>query len=202
MAILEAIKRSEGKTVSQLAKDLEMSYMGIKQNCVNLEKMGYLKTWRVPRKDKGRPEKLYQLTAQCDVLFPQAGVGLTLDVMESVRQLYGETAPEKLLFRHFETLGEKWAKGVSKGKSLVEKATRLVDLRQKEGCFCSCEYDVSTGFVIREYHHPMKEIFEKYPSARNLELRLMEKLLGSSVSREEKEGVKGTSFVVYKIKTL
>ena len=98
MAILEAIKRSEGKTVSQLAKELEMSYMGIKQNCVNLEKMGYLKTWRVPRKDKGRPEKLYQLTAQCDVLFPQAGVGLTLDVMESVRQLYGETAPEKLLF--------------------------------------------------------------------------------------------------------
>ena len=35
--ILEALKRSDGMAVSELAKQLQMSYMGVKQHCVNLE---------------------------------------------------------------------------------------------------------------------------------------------------------------------
>ena len=202
MFILESIKRSEGKSISELSKELEMSYMGVKQHCVNLEALGYLKTWRVPRQAAGRPEKLYRLTEKCDVLFPVAGVDLTLNLMESVRKLYGETAPEKLLYLHFEKLEEKWRKSVSKGKSLVEKATRLVELRQKEGCFCQCDYQVKTGFVIEEYHHPMQSIFEKYPSALLLDVKLMRNLLGSDVSREVRKCEKGTLLVVYTIQTL
>ena len=80
--------------------------------------------------------------------------------------------------------------------------TRLVDLRQQEGCFCRCEYKASTGFLIEEYHHPMKEIFEIYPSAQLQEMKLMEKLLGSSVQREVRRCDRGTSVVVYKIGTL
>ncbi len=202
MAIVESIKRSEGKSVTELAKELGMSYMGVKQHCVKLEGLGYLKTWRVPRKEAGRPEKLYRLTPQCEPLFPQVGVGLTLDVMEGVRQLYGEMAPEKLLFVHFDKIVEKWKDRISKGKSLVEKATRLVDLRQQQGCFCRCEYNPKTGFVIEEYHHPMKPIFEKYPSAMNLEIRAMEKLLGCRVKRSVRKCDRGTAVVIYQIETL
>ena len=202
MSILESIKRSEGKSVNELASELEMSYMGVKQHCVKLEKLGYLKTWRVPRQEAGRPEKLYRLTEKCDVLFPQAGVSLTLNMMASVRRLYGETAPEKLLYLYFEELGERWKKNVQRGKSLVERATRLVDLRQQEGCFCRCEYKAAEGFTIEEYHHPMKDIFAVYPSAQLLEIKLMEKLLGSAVSRELRQCERGTSVVIYRIGTL
>jgi len=202
MNIIESIKSSDGKSVSELADELNLSYMGAKQNCVKLEKMGYLKTWRVPRKEAGRPEKLYQLTPKCDVFFPKAGVNLTLSVLESVRKLYGETAPEKMLFLHFEELGLRWKTSIVKGKSLVEKATRLVELRQREGCFCRCQYSAETGFVIEEYHHPMQEIFAKYPSAQNLDIKLMEKLLGSTVKRLVKKCDRGTSVVMYDIGTL
>ena len=88
--ILETLKRSDGMAVSELAKELKMSYMGVKQHCVNLEKKGYLKTWRVPRTQVGRPEKLYRLTDACDDLFPQAGASLTLNLLQGVKQLYGE----------------------------------------------------------------------------------------------------------------
>lgn len=202
MLIIESIKRSEGKSVTELAEELEMSYMGIKQHCVKLEKLGYLKPWRVPRREAGRPEKLYRLTPKCEPLFPTAGVSLTLSVMESVRKLYGETAPEKLLFVHYQELAEKWKANVMKGKSLVEKATRLVELRQREGCFCNCSYSQETGFVIEEYHHPMKAIFDKYPSAMTLEIKLMEKLLGSTVKRSVKKAERGTSVVIYDLGTL
>lgn len=202
MQLLESVKRSEGKAVAELAEELEMSYMGVKQHCIKLEKMGYVKTRRVPRKEAGRPEKLYCLTEKCEALFPQAGVELTLNVLESVRDLYGEAAPEKLLYHHFQQLGEEWSKSVAKGKSLVERATRLVELRQKEGYFCHCHYDPDSGFVIEEYHHPMEKLFKKYPSAATLEIKVMEKLIGSTVVKELRKSGKGGVVTAYTIATL
>jgi len=76
-AIIEAVKISDGMPVSDLARELGKSYMGVKQHCLKLTEMGYLEEWRVPREKKevGRPEKLYRLTKKCDPLFPDAGVG-------------------------------------------------------------------------------------------------------------------------------
>ena len=61
VAIFDAIKRSEGLSVAEIARELKMSYMGIKQHCLDLEKKGYLDTWRRP-KEVGRPELAYRLT--------------------------------------------------------------------------------------------------------------------------------------------
>ena len=200
--ILEALKRSDGMAISELSKELNMSYMGVKQHCVNLEKKGYLETWRVPRKQVGRPEKLYRLTSKCDELFPQAGVGLTLAVLKGVQQVYGESAPEKLLFHYYETLRAKWGEQMSSAKSLVEKAVFFTDLRDKEGCFSRCAYDKEGGLRIEEYHHPLKEIFEVYPSAERMELQFMEKVLGTRVTRRIADGGKGRKRVIYELSTL
>ena len=202
LAILEAVKKSQGKTVAELSKELEMSYMGVKQHCMKLEVMGLLKTWRVPRKGAGRPEKLYILTDKCDSLFPQAGVELSLNVMEGVKKFFGDNAPEKILFHHYEQLRVAWSPVVKKGKSLVEKATRLADLRDKAGCFSRCHYSPAEGFRIEEYHHPMRDLFEKYPAAVQQEVRMMEILLGSKIERKVKKMEKGGEMVVYEIAVL
>lgn len=188
LGILGELKCSGGMAVSELAAALEMSYMGVKQHCLTLAKMGYLESWRVPRKEVGRPEIMYRLTAKCDPLFPEAGVGLTLNVLSAVRSIYGESAPEKLLFHHFQDQLKRWQPRVLKGKSLVEKATRLADLRDKEGCFSRCHYDPQNGFRISEYHHPLGRVFAIYPSAQAMELRVMEQLIGSRVVRREISG--------------
>ena len=202
--ILEALKTSDGLPVSDLARELEMSYMGVKQHCLKLTEMGYLEEWRVPREKKevGRPEKLYRLTEKCDSLFPEAGVGLTLDVLEAVQNLYGEAAPEKLLFHHFQMIRDKWQMKVRAGKSMVEKATRLADLRSKAGWFSRCHYDPSTGFRIEEFHNPFAKVYAVYPNAVRMELQMMEKLLGTRVLREEVSTGKGRKRVVYEIATL
>jgi len=201
-AILEAVKRSDGLSVTEIAKELDMSYMGVKQHCVNLEKLGYLKPWRVPRSQSGRPEKLYKPTAKVKPLLPQAGVSMTLDILDSAKALFGDAAPEKLLFHHFEVIGQKWKPLVLRGKSLVEKATRLTELRQKQGCFSRCKYSAEEGFIIEEYHHPLAEIFKEYPSGVALELRMMEQLIGCSITRENKRTKRGTQLVKYQIDTL
>ena len=61
LEIIKNLKRSTGMSVNELAAALGMSYMGVKQHCVELQKKGYLDTWRRP-KEVGRPEKVYRLT--------------------------------------------------------------------------------------------------------------------------------------------
>ena len=53
--IMRHLKQSQGLVVGELCEKLDMSYMGVKQHCVALEKLGYLDTWRRPKK-VGRPE--------------------------------------------------------------------------------------------------------------------------------------------------
>lgn len=200
--ILEALKRSDGMAVSELAKELNMSYMGVKQHCVNLEKKGYLETWRVPRSQVGRPEKLYRLTSKCDELFPEAGAGLTLSVMRGVAQMYGESAPEKLLLHHFEELRLAWAPKITGAQALVERVTRLAELRDATGAFSRCKYDAQDGLRIEEYHNPLEAIFKEYPNALRMETQMMERLLGTKVNRRQVAVGKGRQRIVYEVASL
>jgi predicted ArsR family transcriptional regulator len=196
------LMKSQGMAVSDLASELDMSYMGVKQHCQKLEVMGYLQTWRVPRNGVGRPEKLYKLTPKCEELFPRSDSDLILNLLEGMQKFYGESSPEKIFFQHFENQREKWAVSVNKGKSLVEKATRLADLRDKSGCFSRCKYDVKLGFRIEEFHNPLLNIYKQYPNLIKHEIRMMEQLLGSKVKRQEVELEKGGKMVIYQIGTL
>jgi len=200
--LISELKRSDGMAVRELSDALQMSYMGVKQHCVKLEKLGFIKTWRVPRREAGRPEKLYQLTEKCDSLFPTGGIGLTLGLLESADDVLGNSAAEKILFRYFRKLRDEWILDISKGKSLVEKATRLTALRDRLGIFSRCHFDRELGFRIEEYHHPFQEIFDGYPSAEGMELRMMEELLGTKVTRNVVQLERGGKISILEVRTM
>lgn len=202
LGIIGELKRSGGLAIPELAKLLEMSYMGVKQHCVKLEAMGYLKTWRVPRIEVGRPQKLYKLTRRCDPLFPDGGADLVLDLLDGVKNTFGEVAPEKLLYHYFEQRRDEWVQAVRAGKSLVEKSTRFADVRMKAGHFCHCRYSKDEGFVIEEYHHPLHRIHARYPGMVAVELRMIEQALGTRVERAERRGSQGVKCTVYRVSTL
>jgi len=201
--IVEELKLSGGLPVPELQRRLGGSYMGVKDQCDALIKLGYLEKWRVPRVKVGRPEVMYRLTPKADAIFPDAGTGFSLELLDAARHLFGSTAPERMLLHHFTQLKESWRPKLAKAKSLVEKATLLSALREKEGCFGRCKYDPAKGFRIEEYHHPLTPIFQVYPSAVQLELRMMEELLGTRVVRREIAGGRaGPSRVDYEVATL
>lgn len=201
-AIITSLKRSDGLPVSEVAKEVEMSYMGVKQHCINLEKMGFVESWRVPRKEVGRPEKLYRLTDKSDDLFPVAGVELTLSLLDGVKSVFGENAPEKLLLRYYENKKEEWHKSLGKKKSVAEKAKKLSELREDDGYFNKCSFDKENGLMIKEFHNPMKPIFKVYPAAQRFELEMIEELLGTSVKRELADGPHGQKQIVFEINAL
>lgn len=203
VALLDELKRSGGLPVPELRRRLGGSYMGVKDQCEALVKLGYLETWRLPRTGVGRPEIMYRLTPKADTIFPDAGGPFSLVLLESARELFGDTAPERMLLHYFQELREGWQPRLAKARSLVEKATLLTALREKEGCFARCEYDPETGFRIEEFHHPLRPVFEVYPNAIQFELRMLEELLGTRIFRREIPGGRaGPARIDYEIATL
>ena len=81
--------------------------------------------------------------------------------------------------------------------------TDSADLRAKAGCLSRCSYDAERGFRIEEYLHPLRPVFERWPNAQALELRMMEEILGTKVVRKEIAGGRaGPARVDYEVVTL
>jgi len=186
--IIMLLKSSVGLSVSELAAKLKMSYMGVKQHCVELEKRGYVDTWRRP-KEVGRPEKAYRLTEKANALFPQVATELTFEILETIQANSGANAAEKLLFAYFQKKGEKLMAKI-KVEPLDERATILARLRSHEGhisSFEEVENEVGriTDLRIVEYHNPLRLISEKFETAYRMEEQMFERILGANVTRTE-----------------
>ena len=181
--ILAEIKRSQGLSVSQLCERINLSYMGVKQHCVALEKDGYLDTWRRPQK-MGRPEMVYRLTRRSHDLFPTDSNEFTLELLKSIRDIYGANAPEKLLYNVFEKRSAA-LKAKVKGENVVERAKWLAKVRDGEGYMSQFLPSEKEGPQILECHSPIFNLIEKYPIIGRLEQDLFEAVLGTSVRREE-----------------
>lgn len=186
--VLETLKQEGSLPVSELARRAGASYMAVKTHCDELVKAGYVIRTRMPRSEVGRPEIFYSLAARADALFPQAGVEFTLELLDETRAMFGEHAPEKLLFQYFQKRREQLAVPLGKLATPAEKAEKLAALRRKDGCASHCER--GDGSVIRliEYHQPLQRIFDRYPRAVMMETRMLEQLLGVRLTRRELSG--------------
>jgi predicted ArsR family transcriptional regulator len=182
--ILAEIKRSQGLSVSQLCERINLSYMGVKQHCVALEKDGYLDTWRRP-KGMGRPEKAYRLTTIAQEFFPSEHTNFTSEILKSLEQVYGPAAPEKILYQIYQNQMVKTQAKVS-GHTLEERARSFAALREQDGYMSEYYFngDIQRHQII-EYNSPVLTIADQFKILTQLENTLIENVLGVRVHREE-----------------
>ena len=183
LAVVNLLKRSQGLTVREMAHRLGMSYMGVKQHCLNLERDGYLGTFRRHR-GVGRPELLYHLTTKAQDLFPQADNLLSISLLEQARKLYGATAAEKILFLHFQEKAKAYVQKVQ-GETPADRAKSFARLRDREGHMS--DFEIEPAPRIIERHHPMQALFEAFPEAAAMERDLFQRVLGVAIRREQRQ---------------
>ncbi len=183
LEILNSLKRTKGMSVNELVDRMKMSYMGIKQHCLTLERDGYLDTWRRPQK-MGRPEMVYRLTRRSHDLFATDSNQFTLELLRSSREIYGPNAPEKLLYNVFE---KKTAalKARVKGETVTDRAKWLARVRDGEGHMAQFLMGEKSGPQILECHSPIVNLLDRYPIVGRLEQDMFEAILGTNVRREE-----------------
>jgi predicted ArsR family transcriptional regulator len=184
LEILNSLKRSKGLSVNELVRKMKMSYMGIKQHCLTLQRDGYLDTWRRPQK-MGRPEMVYRLTRRTHDLFQTDSNEFTLELLKSAQETYGPNAAEKLLYNVFERKAAD-LKSKVKGETLSDRAKWLARMRDAEGYMSQFVIDEKEGgSQILECHSPIVNLIDRYPIVGRLEQDMFEAVLGTSVRREE-----------------
>lgn len=183
ISILNLLKRSQGRPVAEMAGKLGMSYMGVKQHCLQLHREGYLDTTRAPNPEGrlGRPEMWYFLTPKSHELFPQTSNTITLELLAAAESLYGATASEKLLYKLFQTLTAHYEEKV-KGESVAARAKSLAKLRDAEGYMSEAIGSGSKAKIV-EYHSPLLDLLKAYPVIERLEEELVSKILKVPVRR-------------------
>ena len=181
MRIIETLKKTQGLSVNELGQRLKLSYMGVKQHCDELERNGYVDTWRRP-KPVGRPEMVYRLTPKAQVFFPRATNTTTIEILHAANRLYGHAAGEKLLYSVFALKAEDYMRKL-RGNTVFELAEMLVKIRDQEGYMS--ELSSSDPVAIVEYHSPIFDLLDAFPLVRRLEREMMERVLGVRIEREE-----------------
>ena len=195
--VIEALKQSGGLPVADLMKHTGGSYMAVKTHCEELTAAGYLVRTRLPRAEVGRPEIFYSLAAKADALFPHAGTDFILGLLDETKRMFGDTAPEKILYQHFQSRFEQLSAALDRVEDPRRKLEKLAALRVAEGCASSVETD---PLRLVELHQPLARVFERYPRAAAMEQRMIEQVLGRRVTRRELSGGReGTPRVVFEI---
>jgi predicted ArsR family transcriptional regulator len=198
--IIMLLKRGSGMSVNEVSAALRMSYMGIKQHCIYLEKKGYLDTWRRPKAAGGRPEKMYRLTKKIDGLFPKAAGELVIDILESSRLAFGEEAPERLLRSYFLHQATRYQASI-KGRTLVDRAQSLAKQRMIEGCISYCEFDAHLGLRLIEFHTPILNLLAQFPDAMEMEAQMVGSVLKCTAERVDLSA-QGLTRIEFRLKSI
>jgi len=179
--ILELLKKStNGREVRDLADSLEMSYMGVKAHCLDMHRQGYLETWRQPG-NRGRPRMFYRLTMKAHDLFSEEKNDLAISLLKEARQLFGPTAPQKLLMLHFRSLVAKY-KEVVKGETPEKRARSFAQVRDQEGHLSQIE-EKDASWELIESHDPLQNLRIPYPEIDALECQMISQVIGIPLNR-------------------
>ena len=184
LSILREIKKSQGLSVTELCQRVGLSYMGIKQHCIGLEREGYLDTWRRP-KGMGRPEKAYRLTDGAKEFFPSRYPQFSLQILESVREIYGSLGPEKILHNIYKAETQRYETKLEKldGES---RFRGLAQLREEDGYMAEYTFDNSNRtHRITEFNSAIQDCLDAFPMIRDYERQMFEKILRTNVRRDE-----------------
>ncbi len=94
--ILYLLKTRGAQSSQQLAAALELTSMGARKQLLVLAEQGLVDN-KTQSEGRGRPQQLWQLTAAGHSYFPDRHADVTLQLLDSVQQLFGAAGVEKLI---------------------------------------------------------------------------------------------------------
>ena len=198
LRVLNALKRTQGLSVQEIADQLGMSYMGIKDLCLDMHRRGLLDARREPRGGStGRPRMMYRLTTRAHELFPVASNPLTLELLDAAKKLFGPASAEKLLMLVWQEKADALSEKV-KGTDVETRADALARARDAAGHMAVLGKGSDGVLRIVEHHCPFLDVLRAYPAVARLETEMFRRLLGTDVERREENaaGLYRAEFVI------
>lgn len=151
--IIQLLKQHGSMTAKELAQTLAMTTMGARQHLQLLEQQGDLESFdqKAPR---GRPTRFWQLTEQAQRHFDDRHEELTVQLLISVKQVFGEQGLEQLIAQREADAMAKYQAKLAGIPSLPERLETLAQIRSCEGYMASVE-STASGYLLLENHCPI-----------------------------------------------
>ncbi len=183
----------------ELSERLGVSAMAVRQHLYALQDE-QLVTYQEESRAMGRPAKLWQLTPAADRLFPDGYAELTLSLIDSVREAFGEAGLDRLLDVKTGHQIAAYQALLSTQEELRQRLEALASLRTNEGYMAEIQSLDDGSFLLIENHCPICAAATACTGLCARELEVFGRVLGQGVTVERTEHiVAGARRCVYRV---
>jgi predicted ArsR family transcriptional regulator len=198
-AILQLLKQEGYLDAVTLSSRLDITAMAVRQHLYALQDE-HLVAYKEEQRSMGRPAKLWHLTSAADRLFPDGYAELTLSLIDSVKEAFGEAGLDRLLDVRTTHQIASYQAFISNPNSLQKRLEALATLRTDEGYMAEILPLDDGSFLLIENHCPICAAATACTGFCARELEVFQRVLGEEVKIERTEHiVAGARRCVYRI---
>lgn len=196
--LLFLIKSRGPTSTAQLAQALDLTPEAARQQVQKLVAAGVLEGVQEAAVGVGRPRQNWALTETGHRRFPDTHAQLTVQLIGSVRQLFGEQGLERLISQR-EADARTLYRQRCNGKTMAKRLAQLAVVRSEEGYMARVERDGKDWLLIED-HCPICAAARSCQGFCRSELLLFQDIIGgdSRVTREQ-HVLAGASRCVYRV---
>lgn len=187
-AIVKRLKTEGPLDSAQLARQLELTAMAVRQHLYALQKEGLVTAEERPV-PIGRPAKFWKLTREADSLFPEAYAELNVALIDAVKDTFGSEGLNRVLVSRCQRQRSDYAKRIRPGDSLKKKLTELARVRTEEGYMAQVKRADDGSYLLVENHCPICAAANACQGFCSTELDLFRSVLGPGVTVERVEHI-------------
>lgn len=183
--IIQFLKLHGPLTAKTLAEELALTTMGVRQHLQALEEAGDVDIEdRV--EGRGRPTRYWGLTEQSRTHFADRHSELSLQLIDSVKTIFGDQGLDKLIEHREQTAMQQYRSALQGMTDITSRLTKLVELRTLEG-YMATQEQADGVFWLLENHCPICSAATKCQNFCRSELQQFQQLFAdiATVSREE-----------------
>jgi iron-sulfur cluster biosynthesis transcriptional regulator SufR len=187
-AIVHLLKQEGRLDAETLASHLQITAMAVRQHLYALQDE-QLVTYQEESRPMGRPAKLWQLTAAADRFFPDGYAELTLSLLNSVKQAFGEAGLDRLLDVRSQQQLESYNQQMKGRRSLKQRLNKLAEIRTHEGYMAEVQTQADGSFLLIENHCPICAAATACTGLCAKELEIFQSILGDDTTIERVEHI-------------
>ncbi|VVE68483.1 transcriptional regulator [Pandoraea pnomenusa] len=183
--VLHWLKTQGPASTAEVAAALGITAEAARQQVQRLVSDGLLVGQTTPSRGAGRPRQTWMLTEAGHARFPDAHSHLTIQLIGSIRQLFGEDGLDRLITQRAADTRLHYKQAVDPLKGLQARLDKLAEIRSAEGYMARVERDGNDWLLIED-HCPICAAAKTCQGFCRTELELFQELIGErgTVSRE------------------
>jgi DeoR family suf operon transcriptional repressor len=174
------LQRRGKATIKELEDALGVTANAVRQQLVGLMADGYVQDERESvRAGRGRPRRLYSLTAAGRELFPRHYDEFTNSLLREILVSEGPAKVEALLGRMGQRLAEQYMVQIA-SQAPAERAKELTELLNAKGILAEVQF-VPDAILVREFTCPYYELARQHRAICDMEQDMMSHVIRQPV---------------------